>query len=279
VQHVFLFAVAVLAGAINSVAGGGTLLTFPMLLAVGVPPIAANATSTVALVPGSLSAFWGYRTEMGSGRRELVWYGVPSLVGGASGALLVTRIGDAAFARLVPWLIFGATALFVGQAPVRRLLDRRSRASSESSTTDRHQGTTDDGRREGEQREAPARDERLPPMAAIVFQLVIATYGGFFGAGIGILMLAGLGFLGVRGIHRMNGLKNFAAVLINGVAAITFIALGRVQWPLAILMAIGASLGGLAGAGVAKKVGEKNVRRCVVVIGLAMGVLTLLRRA
>jgi uncharacterized membrane protein YfcA len=112
----------------------------------------------------------------------------------------------------------------------------------------------------------------------IAFQLLVAFYGGFFGAGIGILMLAAMGFLGLQNIHRMNGLKNFAAVCVNGVAAITFIVLGRVRWPLAALMALGAVAGGYLGAGVAKRIGEKNVRRLVIAIGVAIGAAMLLRR-
>ncbi|MBI2394202.1 MAG: sulfite exporter TauE/SafE family protein [Deltaproteobacteria bacterium] len=251
-----LFLAALVAGAVNSVAGGGTLLTFPALLSIGVPPIAANATSTVALVPGSFAAFWGYRDELrashgaaaGSGR-EMLWFAVPSLIGGVIGALFVDRVGDRAFARVVPWLIFGATALFALQPVVKRWLERGADAE-------------------------PGRS-RLGWV--IAFQLLVAVYGGFFGAGIGILMLAALGFLGVRGIHRMNGVKNFAAVCINGVAAITFVALGRVQPIYAAVMAIGAIVGGLAGAGIARRLGETNVRRLVVVIGVAIGVTMLVR--
>jgi uncharacterized protein len=248
-----LFLAALLAGTINSVAGGGTLLTFPALLAFGVPPIAANATSTVALVPGSFSAFWGYRADLKQGSRTLLAFAIPSVVGGALGALFVNRVGDATFARLVPWLIFGATALFVVQAPLRAWIVRR---------LDRPPG---------------AEPGRGALVAVVLFQLAVATYGGFFGAGIGILMLAALGLFGLESIHRMNGVKNFAAVCINGVASITFIALGRVHWHLALLMAAGAIIGGQLGARVAKRIGEQNVRRVVVVIGLGIGGWMLVR--
>lgn len=247
-HFLLLFLAAFVAGAVNSVAGGGTLLTFPALLSVGIPPIAANATSTVALVPGSLAAFYGYRDEMQGSRREIVWFAVPSLVGGVIGALFVDRVGDRAFARAVPWLIFTATALFALQPLVKRWVERAGPSS-------------------------PSR--RLP--FTVAFQLLVAVYGGFFGAGIGILMLAALGFLGVRGIHRMNGVKNFAAVCINGVAAVTFIALGRVVWSHAAVMAVGAIAGGVGGAGVARRLGEANVRRLVIAIGVAIGLLMLVR--
>ncbi len=241
------FVAAFLAGAVNSVAGGGTLLTFPALLSAGLSPIAANATSTVALVPGSFAAFHGYRDELKGSGRSIALFAAPSLVGGVVGALFVHRVGDRTFARAVPWLILGATALFAAQPLVKRWVERSSR--------DEHGA------------EAPVR--RWP--ATLGFQFFVAVYGGFFGAGMGILMLAALGFLGVRGIHRQNGVKNFAAVCINGVAAITFASLGLVVWTDAAVMAIAAIAGGLGGAGAARRLGEANVRRLVVAIGLVLG--------
>jgi uncharacterized membrane protein YfcA len=252
-----LLAAAFAAGAINSVAGGGTLLTFPALLAVLGPnpagPILANGTSTVALVPGSLSAFWGFRGELGGGPRRGLWeMAAPSLLGGALGAYLATHINAAVFGRLVPWLIFGATFLFLIQDSVRRWV----------------------GRKEAPPAPNPGGARPLGP-GGMLFQLFVAVYGGFFGAGIGILMLAALGFLGQTNIHRMNGLKNFAAVCINGVGALTFIVYRRVDWELAGLMAVAAVAGGWGGAGLARRVGQANVRRLVVAIGLLFGAYTL----
>ncbi len=244
---------ALAAGAINSVAGGGTLLTFPVLLSVlgNVPngSVIANGTSTVALVPGSLSAFWGYKGEVAGQKRSLWEMAVPSLLGGLVGAYLATHVNAAVFSHLVPWLIFGATFLFLIQDPVRRWINR---------------GEAD----------TPAEPKPLGP-GGMVFQFFVAIYGGFFGAGIGILMLAALGFLGQTNIHRMNGLKNFAAVCINGVGALTFIVYKRVDWPLALLMMAMAVLGGYGGAGLAKRVGQANVRRFVIAIGLIFGAYTL----
>ena len=252
--HLFLlFLAATVAGAINSAAGGGTLLTFPALLAAGVSPVLANGTSTVALAPGSLSAFWGYRHEIGHDRRYLLWMGLVSVVGGVLGALLVDKAGDTLFSHLVPLLIFGATALFIVQDPVRRWLARRGVAGLDA------KGDTPSPRF---------------PLGPMVFQFFVALYGGFFGAGIGILMLAALGMMGLDNIHRMNGIKNFAAVCINGVAAVTFAALGRVEWKLALLMAVGAVIGGYGGAGLARRVGQANVRRFVIAIGLTIGLST-----
>lgn len=251
--HLFLlFAAATVAGAINSAAGGGTLLTFPALLAAGVSPVLANGTSTVALAPGSLSAFWGYRHEIRHDRRYLLWMGLMSMAGGLLGAILVDRAGDTLFSHLVPLLIFGATGLFIVQDPIRRWLARRGVAAI---------GQT-------------ASPSPRFPVGPMVFQFFVALYGGFFGAGIGILMLAALGMMGLDDIHRMNGIKNFAAVCINGVAAVTFAILGRVEWKLALLMAVGAVLGGYSGAGLARRVGQANVRRFVIFIGVSIGLAT-----
>jgi hypothetical protein len=255
-RFLLLFVAATLAGAINSVAGGGTLLTFPSLLAAGVSPIVANATNTVALVPGSLSAYWGYRSEMGRSRRDLVLFGLPSLAGGVIGAFIVVKAGDQLFSRLVPWLIFSATGLFLLQDRLKTLF---------APDTNEGAGT--------------ARFSRRHPVGATIFQFLVAIYGGFFGAGMGILMLAAMGMMGMGSIHRMNGLKNFAAVCINGVAAVTFALMHRVNWPFAALMAVGAVAGGYGGAGAAQRIGEKNVRRLVIYIGLGIGFWTLLRHA
>ena len=249
---VLLFAAAFAAGAINSVAGGGTLLTFPALLAVLGPggSVIANGTSTVALVPGSMSAFWGYRGEIGKNRRDLWEMALPSLCGGALGAFLATHVSPALFSRLVPWLILAATFLFLIQDPVRKWVERQKDSPGVSNSENLGAG-------------------------GMVFQFFVAVYGGFFGAGIGILMLAALGFLGQTNIHRMNGLKNFAAVCINGVGALTFILYGRVDWKLAGLMAVAAILGGYGGAGMARRIGQANVRRVVIGIGLVFGAYTL----
>ena len=252
-----LFAAAVLAGAVTSVAGGATLLTFPALLAVGISPIAANATSTVALVPGSLSAFRGYRDEVKTGWRTLIAFGIPSLLGGALGAWLVQLAGDQLFRKLVPWLILGATALFLFEAPFRRAL----------------QWLID-----GEPAPPGDRALRIQP-AILFFQFLVAIYGGFFGAGMGIMILAALGLLGMSNIHQMNGLKNYATACINGVAAVTFALMGSVQWFLALLMAAGAILGGFGGAGLARRLGQKTVRRLVSLVGLGIGLYMLAARA
>ena len=286
-----LFAAAFTAGAINSVAGGGTLLTFPALLAVLGPipygSIIANGTSTVALVPGSLSAVGGYRREMTSAGPLLWQMALPSLLGGALGAYLATHVSAALFSRLVPWLIFAATFLFLVQDSVRKWAGGKEDAAHPPPSGGIGEGKKTEGAASSAPTGASSPAASSPSLgrgglssslgpAGMLFQFVVAVYGGFFGAGIGILMLAALGFLGQTNIHRMNGLKNFAAVCINGVGALTFIFYRRVDWELAGLMAVAAILGGYGGAGMARRIGQANVRRVVIGIGLVFGVYTLL---
>jgi len=254
-MNAVLFAAAFLAGVVNSIAGGGTLLTFPALLAAGLPAVSANATSTVALVPGSMSAFWGYRHEIRGEGRLLAAMAVPSLIGGIVGALTADRVGDDAFAKLAPLLVLGATVLFMAQDPIRRWALRFADAESHD----------------------PNRRSARHLAAVSAFQLLVALYGGFFGAGIGILMLASLALLGLTDIHRMNGLKNLAAICINGLAAVTFALAGRVNWPVAGMMMIGGVLGGFAGARMAKRLGQETVKRLVVAIGLTISVVLAVR--
>lgn len=244
-----LIAAAAIAGGMNALAGGGTLVTFPSLLAFGMTPVSANATSTVALVPGGLGGFWGFRHDVAGDRKELLWMAAPSLVGGALGALLVLWVGNRTFARVVPWLIYGATVLFVAQAPIRRWLDRRIGA------------------------DAHKRRRALQ----VVTQFFISIYGGFFGAAMGILMLAMLGLVGHDNLSRMNGLKNFAGVAINLTAAGIFVAGGQVHWPLALAMMGGSIAGGYAAARGSRRVNPRWVRAFVVVIGVVMGTFTLVK--
>jgi uncharacterized membrane protein YfcA len=268
-EYLILFAVAVVAGAINAVAGGGTLLTFPALLWAGhLTEIVANATSTVALWPGQLGSLWGYRSELGRSRRAILVLAVPSFVGGLAGALLLLGSSNETFRALVPYLILLATLLFTAQEPLARWQRRRAEANEVAVEA------------AGEARHEPGEERfsRAKWAVVLAFQLLVAIYGGYFGAGIGILMLAALGYLGFRNIHRMNGLKNINGMCINAVAAALFIADGLVDWPLAILMAAGAALGGYAGAGTARKIGQDNVRRLVIAIGLGLTAWMLVRR-
>ena len=170
---------------------------------------------------------------------------------------------------MVPYLILLATLLFIAQTPLARWRARRA-----AQWHDEHDPASLAGRRATDQ---PA-DRLARWLAVLVFQFLVGVYGGYFGAGIGILMLAAFGYLGFTNIHHMNALKNLNAMCINGIAAAMFIGKGLVDWRLALLMAAGAILGGYAGAGTARRVGQPIVRRVVILIGLALSVWLLLRQ-
>ncbi len=249
-KHALLIGASVGAGVMNAMAGGGTILTFPALLLAGESSIVANATSTVALLPGAAASMFAYRKDVWQHRWWLRTLLLPSLVGGAIGSLLLLATPEKRFASLAPWLILFATLLFILQSVVQRRADPEK---------------------------AVARTP-LRWASVVLFQLGIAVYGGYFGAGIGILMLAALGFLGLTDIHAMNGLKNFFGMCINVVAASLFIAHRAVDWPNALLMVAGATAGGYAGARFAKRIGREKARAAVVVIGFGVAALLLLQR-
>jgi uncharacterized protein len=258
---------AAIGGAINSIAGGGTLVTFPALVGLGVPAIVANATSTVALWPGAVGSIFGYRDELAGARGWAIRFAVPSLLGGLVGALLLLRTPEERFDAIVPWLVLGATLLFLIQRPLMAAMRRRIRTEA------RGQGPEERPSHESRvksQENDPA--TRPPTLALLLFQFAVAVYGGYFGAGIGILMLAALGFMGFSNVHRMNGLKNWGGLCINVTAAATFAILGLVYWPVAITMAVGATAGGYAGSRVAQRVSQQAVRSAVVVIGFVASI-------
>jgi len=239
-----LASAAAIAGAINAVAGGGTLLTFPVLIFFGTGKIVANATSTIALVIGTGGSVFGFRRQMGAVRPWLVRLVPVSVLGGLLGSVLLTRAGEGVFARLVPFLILFATILFLAQGAFRQFA-----GFSEKATVHPHRRTV---------------------WIAVVFQFAVAVYGGYFGAGIGILMLASLGFLGLRDIHEMNALKNALSLLINVVAALWFVRSGLVDWPKAGVMAAGALGGYYLGAHFSQRLPQKAARRLVTAIGLTI---------
>lgn len=240
-----------MAGIVNSIAGGGTLISFPSLIWIGRNAILANATSTIALWPGSLSGMIGFRRDLAKIQRWLLLLTIPSLVGGAAGAILLLHTSTKTFERLVPWLILAATLLFASQELIARRFD------------------------------LVAKSHEKPTAGWVTFvfafQLLVGLYGGYFGAGIGILMLAALGLMGLTDLHQMNGLKNLLAICINGIAAIYFAISGAVIWSDAILMAVAAILGGFTGAKLAHRLGRKFVRGAVVVIGLVMTIALALK--
>lgn len=252
-QSLVLALSAVGAGAMNAMAGGGTILTFPTLMFLGMPAVAANATSTVALVPGTVASMAGFRQEVQRNRGWLKTLFLPSLHGGVLGSVLLLRTPEKVFQSLAPLLILFATVLFM----VRGLVARRFGSGF---------GTAAGA-------PTPAGLTRGRLAVAMLLQFGVALYGGYFGAGIGILMLALLGFLGLTDIHAMNGLKNFFNLCINGVAAGYFVVKGAVSWPEAGIIALGAVVGGYGGARFSKRIGQEKARAMVVVIGLLVTAL------
>lgn len=250
--YIVIALAAFVAGAINSIAGGGTLISFPALMYIGVPPVMANATNTVAIWPGSFAGVLGFREDIKKLQRWLLWLMIPSLLGGFTGAEILLRTPEKTFERIVPLLILSATLLLAAQEVISRKLNRFMSA---------HGGTTSRGW----------------IVFAFTFQFFVSVYGGYFGAGMGILMLAALGLIGMHDLHQMNGLKNLLAICINGVAAVYFALHGAVAWTHVLIMAIASILGGFTGARLAHRLGRKFVRAAVVVIGLVMTVVLFVR--
>lgn len=251
IQGSLLFIAALVAGALNAVAGGGSFLTVPGLIFTGVLPVTANATSTVALWPGYLGSLGAYRKEVGTERRLAITLGITSLVGGILGALLLLHTSQATFSHLLPFLLLIATILFTISKPL-----------------------TDHFRR------APAPATAASPRTLVIsagFQLIVAIYGGYFGGGIGILMLAAFSLMGMQNIHAMNALKTLLAMGINGVAVVLFIVAGIVAWPQAIVMLFGAIIGGYGGAAVARKLPSLFIRRFVIVVGFSISAYFFIR--
>jgi uncharacterized protein len=245
-QGAALFVAAILGSTLNAVAGGGSFITFPTLVFAGVPAVRANATSTVALWPGGLASVGAYRDTFTTERRDLIILGLTSAVGGVVGAILLLHTSSPTFLKLVPFLLLGATLLFAFGG---RLTANWLNAS-----------------------EPMAKRSQRSMLAIVALQFVIAVYGGFFGGGIGILMLATLSFMGMTNIHAMNGLKALLATCINGVAVVTFVVASAVDWPAAIIMIVGGIVGGYGGAAAARRVDQAVVRRIVIVVGLGMAI-------
>lgn len=234
------FAVSFAAAAINSVAGGGTFLTFPVFMMNGLSPLQANIMSTMALWPGSLASVAGYRDMLVADRKLLVPYLMIGLIGGAIGSLLLLFTPEVVFKALVPWLLLTATLIFTFGRHAIASLHRFSLS---------------------------ARQRRLLSM---VLQMVIAVYGGYFGAGIGILTLAMLQIIGHSHIHQMNAVKTLLASTINAVTAVIFIMSGKVLWSVLWVMVLGAICGGYFGARLALKIAPSHVRTLVSAIGFSL---------
>ena len=230
----------VLAGALNAIAGGGSLITFSSLVFAGIDPIGANATGTVGLIPAAMASAFGYRPELVRTGRQLTWLTPLSLLGGGLGALTLVLTPQAVFVLVLPGLILVATLVFAFGDRLRARLTDTGQAS---------------------------------PMTVALVQFGIAIYGGYFGGGMGLMMLAVFALLGMKDLHEMNGLKNALAVAINAVAVSVFFWNGVVHLPAAAIIAVGGVLGGYLGAVVARKADVKKLKGVVIAIGAALTVV------
>ncbi len=241
-----IFLAGMFSGAVNSVAGGGSLISFPTLVAFGMPTIVANATNTAAVWPGSLSSAIAYSRKIKPDRQLLLMLLLPSLVGGLLGAIVLVITPPALFGRVVPFLVLFATLLFALRNWIDRLI-----------------------KRENEAEQPIARSGKI---WGFLFQLFVATYGGYFGAGIGILMLGSFSMMGMRDIHKMNSLKTIIATLINLIAFFYFAFRELIDWPIALVMGLGTITGGFGGARLAQKVDPRILRSFITLMGLGISV-------
>jgi uncharacterized membrane protein YfcA len=246
IEAIAILAAGLAAGTVNTIVGSGSLITFPTLLAFGYSPVLANVSNTVGLVPGSLSGAIGYRRELAGQRGRMIRLGLAAAIGGLSGALLLLALPATTFQRIVPILILGSVVLIAIQPRLSRAMGDRRVAGVEHTV----------------------------PLVITLY--LTGIYGGYFGAGQGVIMMALLGVFLPDDLQRLNGLKNFLAVLINGVAAVLFIFLSPIAWPAAILLAIGATIGGQVGAIVGRRLPATALRVAIIVVGTVVGVRLLI---
>jgi uncharacterized membrane protein YfcA len=248
-DHAYIFAVGLLAGAVNAVAGGGTLITFPVLLWLGRDPVLANATNALALWPGSLAGVVALREEAWQMRGMLRWLAPIGVVGSLIGGVLLLATPSRVFSGLVPYLVLAATVLLAFQRPLARALPVAA-------------GAAPSGRRR---------------MVLFLAQLAVSIYGGYFGAAAGILMLAAYALFGVADIHQRNAIKNTLATINNGVAGIYFAVMGAIVWTDALVLAASAVLGGYAGGAVSKRMEKRHVEWFVIAVGVCATLTLALR--
>lgn len=260
-----MLAAGVAAGAINAVVGSGTLVTFPVLLALGYPPVVANASNTVGLVPGSLAGAYGYRAELARRRPLLLRLAVASLLGGIAGAALLLLLPASVFRAVVPVLIVLAVVLVVVQPWLARRLRRALPAGSFPGGA-LPAGAPPAGAPPAGGGEVP---HGLRWLVLVVAVFATGVYGGYFGAAQGVLLLAILGVLVPDRLQRLNGIKNVLAGLVNAVAAVVFVATGHVSWLPAVLIAAGSVAGGLLGARFGRRLPDTALRAVIVAVGLA----------
>jgi uncharacterized protein len=264
IRAALLGGAAAVAGIINAVAGGGTLVSFPAAIACGLSPLAANATNTVALTPAALASAWAYRRELTRDRRVLRLLLLPSLLGGLTGSALLLVTPQRIFDAAVPALVLLATLLLLWQN-----LKKNNKKTSASADPGPVSSTASEIPHAG----AAAHGWQLParPWLAFLLQLLVSVYGGYFGAGMGIMMLALLStFAGGADIHRMNAVKVVLGGVINGIAALAFVLAGAVDVATTPIMTAGAVLGSLLGASVARRMDPRVVRWFVVALGLVL---------
>jgi hypothetical protein len=247
-RWVLLVLAAAVAGAINSVAGGGSLVSFPAALALGLSPVAASVTNTIALAPGSIAAAVAYKAELGANARLALLLALPAGLGSIAGATLLLAAPAGVFEAVVPWLVLGATSLIVAKDVLWR------RATSAGPATGLRRGLVGMG------------------------LVLLAVYGGYFGAGMGFVALALLALLHPMNIHQMNSIKSVVVGASNGAAAVYFLALGVGDLPAAAAMAIGSLAGGFGGASLARKINPEIVRWAVVIIGVTLSGVLAYRR-
>ena len=244
--HLALLLVAAFtAGALNSVAGGGSFLTLPALVFTGVPPVVANATGTVALLPGYMAGAWGFKDDMqsppGLSMKQVI---ALSLVGGSAGAALLLFTPDETFRKVVPWLLLAATAMFAFAPQLRAWASGKNAGNATLKATN--------------------------ATKAAIGMLIVTVYGGYFNGGLGILLLALFGLLGQTQLNAMNGMKNLVSALLTAIAVTIYAVGGIVQWEQALVMMVAATAGGYGGARVARKIPAHILRWGIVATGLVM---------
>jgi uncharacterized protein len=248
VQPVVALVAALAAGAANTVAGGGTILSFPVLVWIGLPPVQANATNTVGLWTGSVGGAWSYRTRLRNLERRWVWLAFPALLGGGAGAWLLVHLPPAWFGSIAPFMVVGASVLVAVEPLIRRRLMALW-----------------------------ARGGDAGKVGALFGVLLVSAYGGYFGAGIGILVLVALALLGLDNLHQANALKNVLVVGMKGVAVVYFILIGIIAWPITLIMIAGSTVGGWAGGFLVREIDPETLRWIIVAVGIAMGLVMVVR--
>jgi len=267
-EAIAIFAAGTAAGTINAVVGSGSLITFPTLLAFGIPPIVANVSNNVGLVPGNFSGAWGYRRELTGQRSRLLFLGVFSALGAVAGAAALLALPSSAFKLIVPVLILAACVLVLVQPKLSaRITARRQRAAAAQA-----EAAASDAEDSQPQRDArQAREARGGPvLAGGVFGAAI--YGGYFGAAQGVLVIGLLGTFIDESMQRLNGAKNVLVGIVNATAAIVYIIFAPVSWDVVLLIAVGSTIGGLLGARIGRRLPPVALRILIVTIGVIASV-------